>query len=137
MFEQLCTRIQAFLAEGHLGVLSAAGPKGVLSLPVRYRVSGVELDCALPRWSDLAFLIEEEPDVTLLLVASAPDGFRWLHYRGQATPIDGVDWTGLDPVHPKGVRPAELYQFLHLRPTRIELISGPPGRAGRETLDFS
>lgn len=134
MFEQLCARIQAFLAEGHLGVLSAAGPKGVVSLPVRYRVSGVELDCALPRWSDLAYLIEEDPAVTLLLVASAPDGFRWLHYRGQATPTDS--WDGFGPVHPQGVRPEELFRFLHLRPTRIELVSGPAGRAGRETLDF-
>lgn len=136
MLDQLSARIQAFLAEGHLGVLSAAGPKGVVSLPIRYRVSGVELDCAVPRWSDLAYLIEEDPDVTLLLVASSPDGFTWLQYRGRATPIEAIESERFGPVHPKGVRPDQLFRFLHLRPTRIELVSGPPGRCNRETLDF-
>lgn len=136
MLDHLCVRIKEFLTEGHLGVLSAASPKGVLSLPVRYRVSGLELDCLVPRWSDLAFLIEEDPDVTLLLVASTPDGLNWLHYRGRATLIDPIPWTGLETGHPKGIRPDELFHFVHLRPTRIELVSGPPGRCGRETLDF-
>ena len=60
-------------------------------MPVWYRslvsTSGrptLELDCLVPRWSDVAHHLAQEPAVVLIVQASSGTGLRWLQIQGKA-----------------------------------------------------
>lgn len=136
MLDDLRQRIEEFLGAGRHGVLSSSGTGGVVSLPVRYRAREMELDCLVPRWHDLAYWVEENPSITLVVLVENTGGFSWLHYQGRATTMAAPEWADLWPALPAGLHPEDFYLVLRLQPARIELMRGPQGWAMRETLDF-
>jgi hypothetical protein len=112
-------------------------------MPVRYRNVGLEVDCLLPRWADVAYYIEQDPHVLLVILDSPPTGggepgggLRWLQYRGTAQPISSPDWDRLLPEGTPRVRPEERYVAIRITPERIDLIDESYGWGARETLDL-
>lgn len=133
MPDQLRQRITDYLSNGSLGVLSTHAPTGVISLPVRYRSDGLELECLVPRWSDIAHLLEQNPNAAFAIMTDTPESLSWLHYSGRAAPVAAPRWDGLMRTTPTTIPPADLFIVLRLRPTRIELVHS---WWVRETLDF-
>lgn len=122
MIDKLRDQITRELAAHQVGVLSLATPAGPLAMPVRYQTRGLELECLLPRWSDLAYHLEE-PRTAVLVVLVPPDGAqRWLRYEGVASPTPAS---------------ADLHQIIQVRPVRIDLIDQQKGWGARETLEFN
>lgn len=126
-------RFAEALAAGREGVLSAAGPSGVYAMPVRYRSHRLEVECLLPRWSDLAHLSDDRLPVTLT-VGSADR--QWLQVRGLVEPVSQPDWTGLLPQASGSLRPEDLYRLVRIRATRIDIFNPLAGWGSRETLDL-
>ena len=70
-------RLASFLVHQRSGVISAFAAQGIWSMPVRYRPAsgslggrGLELDCLVPRWADVAHRLSETAEV--LLIVQAP-----------------------------------------------------------------
>jgi hypothetical protein len=122
-----------------VAVLSVPATEGVSAMPVRYRVENLELDCLVPRWSDIAYNVELHPDVLMVVmtVLSSPeDQLCWLQYKGTARPIANPNWAYLLP---KGVSQAfagDMYLVLRVVPERIDLLGESCGWGARETLEI-
>lgn len=129
-------RIDRALAAGQAGVLSAATAGGVWSMPVRYRSAGLQIDCLLPRWSDLVSVLEEDPAVVLVVLDPGGLDRGWLQVQGRAETVAAPDWAGLLPQVQARLRPEELYRLIRIRPVRFDLFDGRAGWGGRETLDM-
>ena len=136
MQDQLRDSMAAYLSRNWLGVLTSTKPVGLWTMPVRYRSQGIEVDCLLPRWADLVYHLEQEPQVALVItIGNQVNGLSWLHYLGLARLVS-FPWT--TPVTPETL-PAltnVLYQVIHLSPQRIDLIEEQGGRTRRETLEI-
>jgi hypothetical protein len=126
-------RVAQFLREAHTGVLSALAGASLTAMPMRYRAVGLEVDCLLPRWSELACLADESLPAVLVVVSV---GGPWLEMRGAVQPVDDPVWSGLAPERPRGPGPEELYRVLRMVPVRIDLFDGSAGWGSRETLDL-
>jgi nitroimidazol reductase NimA-like FMN-containing flavoprotein (pyridoxamine 5'-phosphate oxidase superfamily) len=124
MFDQLRAQIIGELQERRIGVLSAGGELGPHALPVQYRLDGIEVRCLLPRWSEIAYALEENARV-LLVVLSAPESEkRWVRYQGTAELIPSLDSAD------------DRFYLVRIRPARIDLIDEGRGWGARETLDL-
>jgi hypothetical protein len=146
-------QIAAFLSAHTTCVLSATEPSGVQSVVVSYRHEGIVVECLLPRWSDMAFYLEQDPcvvlvvqDVTILGETLDPvqDGrdratpvLRWLQIRGTARRVEQPNWTSLLlEGAPASTLPQELYLVVRVVPQRIDLLDESWGWGVRETLDL-
>jgi len=144
MIDELCDRITTYLAQRQVCVISAAGPEGARAMPVYYRSSGLEVDCLLPRWADVAYYLERDPRVALVIWdASAcggqgrtTPGSRWLRCLGTARPVAQPDWNALLPKDAHIPTPDELYLVVRVTPSRIDLMDETRGWGARETLDL-
>lgn len=132
--DKLRHKIGQELANHRTGVLCADGELGPQAMPVQYRLVGLDLECLLPRWSNLAYTLEAGGQV-LLVILSAPDSQqRWIRYEGRAELLPSPDWPALLP----GVRaPEDRYTVIRIRPARIDLIDESAGWGARETLDLA
>ncbi|MBI2908262.1 MAG: hypothetical protein HYX92_11495 [Chloroflexi bacterium] len=132
-------RMRAHLLAHAVGVLSISGGQGSWATAVRYRVAGLELDCLVPRWADVAYHLEKNPSVMVVVLASALPNSRkplcWLEYRGTARPVRAPDWSGLLPNGANESLAGELYLVVRVSPKRLDLVDESRGWGARETLD--
>ena len=59
-------------------IISAAGPLGAQAMPVRYRNCGLEVECLVPRWAEVAYHLEQGATVVLIAQACHVAGLHWL-----------------------------------------------------------
>jgi hypothetical protein len=112
-------------------------------MPVRYRPasepsggSTLEVDCLVPRWTDLAQYLSEKPRVLLIIQAPSGTGLRWARIRGTASPVEAPDWAGFLPRWVSTVQPDQLYVVIRVAPDRIDLIDEEVGWGIQETLEW-
>jgi hypothetical protein len=67
LLDELRDRMAAYLAEHQVCVISTTGPEGARAMPVRYRSARLEIDCILPRCADVAYHLEQDPRVALVV----------------------------------------------------------------------
>jgi len=117
MLDRLRTHLTHLLQSNPVGVLCAEGPT---AMPVRFEAQGLDLLCRLPRWSDLAYHLEADQPILLVVPIQATQ--RWLRYEGISQPAPPVD---------------DLYHTVRLTAIRIDLIDETRGWGARETLELS
>lgn len=133
MFDKLRDLIASELARRCVGVLSVCGEFGPQAMPVSYRLDGLDVVCILPRWSELAYLLEESAPVMLIVQADPENNQRWVRYQGVSAPVPHPRWAELLPGEKA---PGEKHTVVRLRATRIDLIDQTAGWGARETLDL-
>lgn len=136
MLDKLRDRIAAYLAQHQICVISAAGPDGARAMPARYRSRGLEVDCLLPRWADVAYYLEQDGRVALVVQDTGAQGLRWLRCLGAAHLVKQPDWDALLPAGVNIPTPDELYLVVRVTPRRIDLLDESRGWGARETLDL-
>lgn len=136
-------RFAAFLAHQRICVLSTVASQGVWTLPVWYRphapASGgtsLEVDCLVPRWTDVAHHLVQDARVVLIVQASSGAGLRWLQIQGTARPIEAPRWDGLLPRWARTLQPDALYLVVRITPSRIDLVDEEFGWGVQETLEW-
>lgn len=136
MLDQLRDRIAAYLAEHRLCVVSAHGAPaaGTFAAPALYRMSGLELACTLPRWTDVLYLLEQDGHALIIVADELSEGKRWLEYHGKVVTIAPAPMD--EAPGGAGARVGDGRQVtLLLAPIRIDLIDERLGWGVRETLD--
>lgn len=133
MFDKLRDQIAGELATRRVGVLSAGGELGPQAMPVRYLLRGLEVECLLPRWSELAYMLEEQTQVVMVVLSAPESDQRWIRYQGMAEPVTEPDWAELLPGEKA---PGDRHTVIRIRPVRIDLIDQAAGWGARETLDL-
>jgi hypothetical protein len=136
-------RIAAFLAHQRTGIISTIASQGIWAMPVWYRPHsgssdspGPEVDCLVPRWSDVAHHLAQASKVLLIVQASSGAGLRWLQIQGTARPVEAPDWARLLPRWLSTVQPGALYLVVRVTPSRIDLIDEELGWGVQETLEW-
>src|SRR5512141_1985403 len=84
MLDELRDRVSSFLSRNHVCVISTNGSHGAWASVATYDNQGLLLNCHLPRWSEAAFFLEQEPDVLAIILDGRSEQLRWLLYRGVA-----------------------------------------------------
>lgn len=112
-------------------------------MPVRYRPAsrssgdrGLEMDCLVPRWTDLAQHLSEEAKVLLIVQAPSGGGLRWAQIRGKASRVEAPDWARSLPRWASALQPDQLYVVVRVAPSRIDLIDEDLGSGMQETLEW-
>jgi len=112
-------------------------------MPVWYRPGlglsasrGLEVDCLVPRWADIALLLTQKSKVVLIVQASSGAGLRWLQIQGTARVVEAPDWSKLLPRWVSAVQPDALYLVVRVTPRRIDLIDEDLGWGVQETLEW-
>ena len=136
MIEELRDRIASYLAHHRVCVLSLIGAQEVRAMPVQYRGRGLEVECLIPRWADVAYYLEQSPQVLLVIQGCYIAGLHWLQYRGVARPVAAPDWAAWLPHWSSAAPPGELYLVVRVTPERIVLFDESKGWGMRETLDL-
>lgn len=136
MLDELRDRIAAYLSGRPACVICTSGKAGVSAVPVWYRNRKLEIDCLVPRWADVVYHLEADPQVLLIF----PGGGRvgdcpWLEYRGMAQLVVTPEWGQLLPKGTPHDRPENRYAVFHVRPQRIDLVDESRGWGARETLE--
>jgi len=115
-------------------VLSVAG----YSLPVRFRVWGLTVECSVPVWSGVSELLEKTKEVTLVFLKNSESSLSWIFLRGTGNILkNNKNWENLIPSERCLVDPGDLYQLLQIYPQRMELYDEHQGWGYRETADFT
>jgi len=147
LLDRLRDHIATYLAKHQTCVISTAGPEGVQATLVRYHSRGLEVDCLIPRWADVAYHLERGLHVVLIIQDTTTPGMRWLQYRGTSHPVENPDWTEWLISEPSSTNAAhdtryairttpELYRIARITPIRIDLLDESRGWGERETLDL-
>ena len=136
MLNELRDRIVSYLALHRVCVFSVLVPQGLQAMPVRYHSRGLDVECLLPRWADVAYWVAQDPNVLLVIESSHAAGLRWLEYRGVARPVDAPGWTELLPTWNRATPPDQVYQVFRVIPRRIDLFDESRGWGARETLEL-
>ena len=136
-------RFAVFLNHQRICIISTVASQGVWAIPVWYRAllstSGnptLEMDCLIPRWTDVAHHLIQEPKIVLIVQASSGSGLRWLQIQGTARPVEAPDWTRLLPRWVSKVQPDNLYKVVRVSPSRIDLVDDELGWGIQETLEW-
>jgi len=139
----LINQFIAFLTHQRTCIISTAASQGVWAIPVWYRSivgtsgsPGLEIDCLVPRWSDVAHHLTQMPRVVLIIQASSRAGLRWLQVQGVSRPVETPDWTRLIPRWASRIQPDNFYQVVRVVPNRIDLIDDELGWGMQETLEW-
>ncbi len=145
MLDTTREQMLAYLSAHHVGVLSTNGRQGAWATVVAYRSDGLAVECLLPRWADVAYHIEQDPRVLLIVPDSVacPSDLRWLEYAGAAEILVSPDWSQWRSFVSLRTSSFErftasldnLYFVVRLKPTRIDLIDASRGWGERETLE--
>jgi hypothetical protein len=136
MLDELCDRVVAYLGKRNTCILSTTGPEGARAMPVRYRNFELEIECLLPRWADVAYDLQEDPRVMLIVQDVSAPKLRWLQCVGTAHPVEQPDWTASLPEETPTAPPDDLYLVVRVTPRRIDLLDESLGWGVRETLDL-
>lgn len=136
MLQELRERMIAHLSAYRTCVLASATTDGASMIPVRYRNLRLEVECLLPRWSDVAYYVERDPRVSLVIHATDSRALRWLQLQGTARAVDTPLWHDLLPEATNQTRLEELYLVVRVTPQRLELVDESRGWGARETLDL-
>jgi len=136
MLDELRERMAAYLAHHRVCVLSTVSAQGSWAMPVQYRGRGLEVECLIPRWADVAYYLEQNPHVLLVIQGCYVAGLHWLQYRGVARPVAAPDWEVWLPQWASAIPPDELYLVIRVTPKRITLFDESRGWGARETLDL-
>lgn len=112
-------------------------------MPVWYRLDSgpsgshtLEVDCLVPRWTDVAHHLSQERRVVFIVQAPSGAGLRWLQVQGTARPVEAPDWTRLSPRWVPNVHPDALYLVVRVTPSRIDLIDEDLGWGVQETVEW-
>ncbi len=105
-------------------------------MPVYYRSVGLEIACLLPRWADVAYHLEQDPRVALVVQDDSVPPLRWLRCLGTAQPVEQPDWDTLLPAGTHTLTPDELYLVVRVTPRRVDLLDETRGWGARETLEM-
>lgn len=125
MLDELRDRIISFVSQSRVCVVSASGSLGVAAVIAQYHCCGLEMDCLLPRWTDVIYHLEQNPVAVVIVLDAQSNGSRWLQYRGIAH------------VNPPADQDLEdRYVSVHLTPERVDLHDGSHGWGSRETLEL-
>lgn len=120
MLDELRDRVTSFLSQNQVCVISTNGSLGAWAVLAQYESAGLTLNCRLPRWSDVVYYLEQEPNIMVLILDAASEKIRWLQYRGVARLTDSSD---------------EFYVAVQVTPKRVDLVDESRGWGVRETLD--
>ncbi len=139
MLDELRDQIALYLSKHQVCVISTTGPEGARAIPTRYRNHGLGVDCLLPRWTDVAYHLEQDPRVALVIQdASTPD--LWLRYLGTAQVVENPDWTewtwDKELFTHTSRFTSNLYLVARITPRQIDLLDESRGWGTRETLEF-
>ncbi len=122
--------IKGYLSAHRYGIISLAHDNRACAIPVSYLVDGLELECRLPEWSEAAFLLENSPEVTVIIPNDAGKADQcWLEYSavaGESQQTGMAPWAG---------QPGS-YRSVRLKPLRIDLIDMRRGWGARDTLEL-
>jgi hypothetical protein len=134
VLDQLRDQIATYLADHHICVISALG---ACAMPARYRSDGLKVDCLVPRWSEVAYALEQDARAALVIADAPSDGARWLEVRGSASIVASPEWKGwrLDSTR-HGVPLADLYLVVRVTPQRMDLVDETRGWGARETVEM-
>lgn len=138
--EKINEKIAAYLASQKVCMVSTAARHGLgVITPAPYRAAGLEIEFLLPRWADLVYYLEEDPE-TLIIVPQEPDPSDcWLEYRGFVKPVANPDWLAWTLAYPalQLVKPyPELYRVFRVTPRRLDLINQQRSWGARQTLEL-
>jgi len=143
LLDKLRDQMTAYLSQHQVCVLSIAGRGSPLAMPVRYRLAleasvgqGLEVECLVPRWADMAYHLEQDPKVLLVIQGCQVGGLRWLKFQGTARPVAAPNWDELLPTWTSSVPPGDLYLVVRVTPQRIDLFDESQGWGVRETLEL-
>ncbi len=144
MLDKLRDQLTAYLAHHDVCILSTAGSEGAWAMPVRYHSAGLEIDCLVPRWADVAYFLEQDPSVLLVIqeppssprVGETRGGLRWLQVQGTACPVVEPCWERLLPGWKSSTAPDELFRVIRITPERMDLFDESRGWGARETLEL-
>ncbi len=134
MLDELCDRLVAYLARNQVCViagLNTGRQAGAWAITARYDSSGLELDCLIPRWADVAYHVQQNPHVLLLVLDQTSPGMCWLEYRGIAEALPCKKWIakGLGGMPASDL--ADRFTVLHVKPERIDLLDESRGWGAR------
>lgn len=136
MIDALGDPFERYIADHHSCVLVGAGIGGPSPLLVRYHACGLEIYCLLPLWADLAYGLDQDPRV--VLVIPAPDMVDcWLEIRGTAAIVSSPDWSMLSVGETGNVPLGDLYCIIRIHAHRLDLYDGRRGWGARETLELA
>jgi len=136
LLDELRDRIAAYLLDHRVCVMSTSGSFGAWAMPVWYLSHGLEVECLIPRWADVIYHLEQNPQVLLVIQDPEAARLRWLQYRGTAQPIASPDWSRLLPEGMSNLRPENRYVAIRAKPERIDWIDESRDWGARETLDL-
>ena len=122
MLDELRERITIYLNDHQVCVITTNGSQGAWAVAAQYKPRSLDLDCRVPRWSDVLYHLEQDPRVLVLIYDPEAQPMRWLQYRGTAK----VSALSAD----------ERYVAVHITPERIDLMDESLGWGARETLDL-
>lgn len=141
--EQQRKRFASFLAHQRTGIISTTGSPGVWAMPVWYRPEfsptrshTLDLDCLVPRWSDLAHHLMQEHAVIVIVQASSEAGLRWLQIQGTSRPVEAPTWDRLLPRWISTTQPDALFLVVRVTPSRIDLVDEDLGWGVQETFEW-
>jgi len=136
-------RFATLLACNRICTIATSTSLGTGVIPARYRArpegsrgSRLRLDCLVPRWSDMAYYLEQSPDVILIIQLSRGIGLSWLQVQGSSKNIHNPDWSRLLPDWARTSQPDFHYLVVRVNPCRIDLIDEDLGWGVQETLEW-
>lgn len=121
VLDKLRDRVISYLSQNHVCVIATSGSFGAWQVTAPYKNNELELNCHLPRWSDVIYHIEQESHVMVIIMEPCPNSSSWLQYRGVARVTDSMD---------------DRYVSVNITPERIDLIEESRGWGARETLEL-
>jgi hypothetical protein len=132
MLDRLRKEMSTFLSNHKLGVMTATvRGKG---LPVRYTSKGLDLYLALPRWSELAYHLEQDTEVQVVIMTNPENGDQcWLEYLGKAQEIPLPE---LLLVQQEELADQQQMMAYRISPERLDLFDITEGRFGCNTLEL-
>lgn len=91
------------------------------------------MDCLIPRWTDAAFYLEQNPPALLIFQNLDDANLRWMQYRGRAEILSAPNWAGLLPK--EETHPESRYLAVRVQPSRIDVIDESKGWGVLESLE--
>lgn len=134
--DHLRQRIIDLLDSQTVCIVGAAGRLSLAAQPARYRRQGLDLICLIPRWADLAVLLEDGAQAVALIQAGQPADLRWLQVQGAVRPAAIPSWADGLANGSAAASLEDLYQAWEIAPRRIDLFDKGLGWGWRETLEF-
>ncbi len=136
MLDELRDRISAFTSQHQICVISTTGVSGAWAAPAWIYNHGIELVCLLPRWSDVLYHLEQDPQVMVIIQDSQSRALRWLQYIGRAQVIGPEELEQVSTNRRLNMRADERYVAISIVAEHIDLIDENHGWGARETLDL-